>query len=49
MNPILIGLLQIFAGYGIGVDEIINTFMLAGIAGLIFTIVLLVNQQHNVR
>jgi len=49
MNPILIGLLQVLAGYGIGVDEIINAFMITGIAGLIFTIVLIIHFNPDVR
>jgi len=49
MNPILIGLLQVLAGYGIGVDEIINAFMITGITGLILTVILLIRVKPDVR
>jgi hypothetical protein len=49
MNPILVGIFQILAGYGIGVEDVAYFFMLLGFAGLILVIFLLATQGCHVR
>ena len=45
MNPILVGIFQVLAGYGIGVDDVLNIIYTTGFLILLALVVLLAKKD----